>query len=586
MKNPLQKILASKYGWLLLLIILFGINFLASAFHSRLDLTREKRYTLSNPTKEVLNGLEDDLQIDVFLKGDFPSGFRKLANSTDEFLQLLKDRNGAKIHYEFISPQDEIPGANGVKYQDTLVAMGASPINLTVQVKAGQEQKFVFPVALVKYKGEQRLINLYSGGSRIISQVEINNAEALLEYNFLKIIDELIHPERPVVGYATGNGEPDLKGFDTYDLQQIVRQRYDFYTFNLTAQKIIPDQFNVFIIVKPSLQFTEEEKLKIDQYIMRGGHVLFFIDRLYAENDSLKFKPQTVAYDRDLNLTDILFRYGVRINPSLIMDLQCDFLSLVVGGTQENPQKEFLPWNYYPVFQSKNDHIINKNIGLVTGKFVNSLDTIQENNVRKTILLSSSPNSRIISTPALISLNENKIAPQDEKFRADNIPAAVLLEGKFTSFYKNRVGKITMDSLNKEGTPFKEESVNNAKIIVVGDGDMVLNEIIVNEGQSPMPLPMGWNRNAYQEYAEKTENARFFIPFANRNFLMNCLEYFTNKPGIIETGNKEIVLRLLNTEKVKKQKTTWQFINIALPVLLVIFFGFVYQQTRKRKYAA
>jgi gliding-associated putative ABC transporter substrate-binding component GldG len=262
------------------------------------------------------------------------------------------------------------------------------------------------------------------------------------------------------------------------------------------------------------------------------------------------------------------------------MDLQCDFLSLIVGGG-DNPQKEFLPWNYYPVFQSKDDHLINRGIGLIAGKFVNSVDTIKGNGIKKTILLSSSANSRIISTPALISLNENKTAPQDDKFKKSDIPVAVLLEGNFTSLYRNRAGKATLDSLQAAGMPFKQESDGLGKIIAAGDGNILLNEVDRQEG----PLPMGWNSSAYAEYKNQTENGKYFIPFANRNFLMNCLEYFTNKPGIIETGNKEIVLRLLDATRVKEQRTTWQFINIGLPVLLVILAGFIYQAVRRRKYA-
>jgi gliding-associated putative ABC transporter substrate-binding component GldG len=577
----LKKIMAAKYSWLVVLVALVAINLLSSLYHSRIDLTKEKRYTLSDATKRLLVELDEDMQIDVFLKGDFPSGFKKLANSTEEFVGLLKDRNSSKVHYRFISPQDEIPGTT-LKYQDTLGAMGASPINLTVQVKEGQAQKFVFPVALVTYKGQTRLINLYNGGNRFISQVEINKAEALLEYQFLKGMDEVVNPGKAVVGYSMGNGEPliDANAYDTYDLSQSIQSRYRLFTFNLNTQKFIPDDFSVFVIVKPSLQFTEDEKLKIDQYIMRGGNVLFFVDRLFAENDSLRFKPETVAYDRNLNLTDLLFKFGARINPDLVMDLQCDLLSLVVGGDQNNPQKEFLPWNYYPVFQSKDNHIINRGIGLIGSKFVNSIDTIQDPAIKKTILLSSSSNSRIISTPTLISLNENKTAPEDAKFKASDIPTAVLLEGNFTSLYKNRVGKSIMDSLQAAGLPFRAESGNAGKVILVADGDIVLNEIDREDG----PLPMGWNSAAYEEYKKETQDARYFIPFANRNFFMNCLEYCTNKPGIIETGNKKIDLRLLDSTRVKEQRTTWQFINIGLPVLLVLLAGFVYQAIRRRKY--
>ncbi|MBL7745574.1 MAG: GldG family protein, partial [Chitinophagaceae bacterium] len=208
MKNLAQKIFASKYGWLLLLIVLFVVNFLASLFHSRIDLTKEKRYTLSKATKELLNSLDDKVQIDVFLKGDFPAGFQKLANSTNDFMQLIKDRNSSKISYRFISPKDEIPGTNGVKYGDSLVSLGASPINLTVQLKEGQQQNYIFPVALMSYNGKQQLINLYGGSNRIISQNEINESEALLEYQFVSVLDKAVNTKRPSVGYSTGNGEP------------------------------------------------------------------------------------------------------------------------------------------------------------------------------------------------------------------------------------------------------------------------------------------------------------------------------------------------------------------------------------------
>jgi len=305
---------------------------------------------------------------------------------------------------------------------------------------------------------------------------------------------------------------------------------------------------------------------------MHGGKLLCFIDNLIAEQDSLRFKSETIAYDRNLNLTDLFFKYGVRINTDLVMDLQSDFMPFVVGGSADNPQYEFLHWNYYPLFESAGNNSINKNIGLVAGRFVNSMDTITAAGIKKTILLSSSDNSRMISTPALISLNENRNTQEDEKFKKKNIPVAVLLEGKFTSLYKNRISGLQKDSLGYYGTPYKDMSGSN-KIIIVADGDIVLNDISPKIG----PLPMGLNFF--------NMNTQYKYQFANRDFLLNCLEYFVNKPGIIETRNKDIVLRLLDSKKVNDQKTTWQFINIALPVLLIILVGFIYQQVRKRKYA-
>lgn len=567
----LQKIFNSRYGWLVMLAILVAINFLASIFHSRIDLTKEKRYTLSNATKDLVRKLDDDVQIDVFLEGEFPSGFRKLSNSTAEFLQLLKDQAGSKFNYRFISPLEKMPGTE-IQYGDSLVGMGAVPINLTVQKEEGQSSNIIFPTAVLRYKGRESLINLYQGNNRQTSQVDLNNAETLLEYQFAKTLDGLVHTDKPLIGYSVGNGEPTPADPRTADLQQTLQQNYQLFTLNLNRQPFIPDTFGVLVVVKPSLQFSEDEKLKLDQYVMGGGKLLLFIDGLIAEQDSLRFKTETIAFDRNLNLTDLLFRYGLRINTDLVMDLQCDFMPFVVGGTPENPQYEFLHWNYYPLFESKGNHIINKNIGLVAGRFVNSIDTINSPDIKKTVLLSSSANSRIISTPALISLNENRSVAEDEKFKKQNIPVALLLEGKFSSLFRNRISAAQQDSLSAYGMPFKDVSDDN-KMIVVADGDIVLNDFSPKQG----PVPMGLNYF--------TIGSQYEYQFANRDFLLNCLEYLVNNPVVIETRNKNIVLRLLDTQKVKEQKSTWQFINIGIPVLLIVLAGFIYQQVRKRKYS-
>jgi ABC-2 type transport system permease protein len=583
MKKWIDKIFASKLWWLPLLVVLFGINYLASVFHARLDLTKEKRYTLSKATKDLLKNLDEEVQIDVFLKGEFPSKFRKLTNSVGDFLKLLKESNSSKLSYTFISPEDEFPGVKGMKYADTLERMGAFPINLKAQVKTGESSSLAYPFAVMNYKGKQELITLFTVPSVSFSNSEspekvINSAEALLEYQFVKTLDGLISTEKPHVAYSVGNGEPsDAR---TYGIQDALSKNYQLGIFDLNKHTKIstdvndPGKIDIFISVKPSLQFTEEEKLKLDQFVMRGGKVILFIDNLIAEQDSLRFKAETIAYDRNLNLTDQLFKYGVRINTDLVMSLDCDYMPFGIGGNAENPQYEFLKWNYYPLFGSSSNNPITKNSGLVIGRFVNSIDTIATPGVKKTILLSSSPNSRIISTPALISLNENKNEPEDAKFKKSDIPVAILLEGKFTSIFRNRISKSQIDSLNASGSPFVDINKDVNKMIVVADGDMVLNDV------SPQKGPLSLGTNLY------TTGSQYDRQFANKDFLLNCLEYLVNKPGIIEARNKDIVLRLLDSQKVKEQKTTWQLINIALPVLIVILFGFAYQQIRKRKYAA
>ncbi len=570
----INKIFASKYWWLLLLVVLFGVNYLAAVIHARFDLTKEKRYTLSKATKTLVNGLQDKVQIDVFLKGEFPTGFRKLANTTKEFLALLKDRNGANINYQFISPTDET--ADGKIWGDSLVRLGAVPINLTVQKKAGQSSNIIFPVALIRYKERQSLINLYPGANGRISQEEINSAEALMEYQFAKGLDNITAEQKPGIAYATGNGEPVNER--AFDISQSLQKDFDFRTLNLKEQKKIPEAVKVLMIVKPVEQFSQQEQIKIDQFVMNGGKLLCFIDNLIAEQDSLAIKPETIAYDRNLGLTELFFKYGLRINPDLVMDLQCDVIPIVVGGTLENPQMEFLHWNYYPFLYSAG--VLKKSMGYVAGRFVNSIDTIAAKGIQKTPLLVSSPNSRIISTPALISLNENKDAPEDEKYKKNAIPVAMLLEGKFTSSFSNRLAKSQLDTLAASGIVFKNSSPDN-KIIVVADGDIVLNDVMPETG----PIPMGWNKYTYREYQQQSEFGKLFLPVANKDFLLNCIDLLVSNSAISETRNKDIVLRLLDSKKVEAQKSTWQFINIGLPVLLVILFGWVYQQIRKRKYA-
>jgi gliding-associated putative ABC transporter substrate-binding component GldG len=569
--KSINKIWSSKLWWLFLLILVVAVNFLASGFHSRLDLTKEKRYTLSNATKQLLKNLNEPVMIDIFLKGDFPSGFKKLSVSTSELLKEFKENGKRNIIYNFYEPDEMISVDR--RYADTLLSMGAAPINLTVQLKAGEQQQYVFPVAWIRYKDRSTLVNLYTGGKRVITPEELNSAEALMEYQFINAINKITEETKAFVGYAVGNGEP--AGPEVQDLiEGTLRPNYQLFTLNLPAQPSIPDTFKVLMIVKPTITFTEEEKFKLDQYVMRGGKIIWMIDDLAAEMDSLKLNARTVAFERNLNLTDQLFRYGARINPDLVMDLQCDFLPFIAGGTPENPQYEFLRWNYFPLFESKNNHPINKNLRLVSSRFVNSIDTVKAEGIKKTFLLQSSATSRKIGTPAIISLDENRNAPEDEKFKTNGIPVAVLLEGKFRSVYEGRVSKDKADTLNARGTPFIGKNNNDNKMIIIGDGDMALNDF---SPQQQQVLPMGLNKY--------TVGTNYEYQFANRDLILNCLEYMVNDVGIMETRNKDFVLRVLDTQKVSEQKLTWQIINIVVPLLLVILFGVIYQMVRKMKYS-
>ena len=566
--SVLNKIWKSKLWLLITIAVLVAVNLLASMYHTRIDFTNEKRFTLSTPTKKVLQKLDDVVQVDVFLKGDFPSGFKKLANSTNEILSEFKEIAGKKLQFRFISPEENVQGTN-IAWADTLGALGFYPINLTSQIKEGQQQQNIYPVAFVHYKQNVLPVMIYQGKTKAITYPEINSAEAMMEFNFISTIDKLLQTEKPMVGYTVGNGEPT--GYTVEDLvRNTLQQDYRFYTINPNSQPAIPKEFKVLFVVKPTQPFSDVAKFKLDQYVMNGGKIIFFLDKLNAELDSLQSKKgEVVAYDRGLELNDMLFKYGARINSDLVMDLQCDFLPFDVSG---NDQFELLPWNYFPVFETKSNHVINKNLGFVSGRFVNSIDTVGAEGVKKTILLSSSSNSRSVATPALISVLENVSEPEHEKFKKANIPVAVLLEGKFQSLFSNRLSQAMNDSLQNIGAIFMSQCIADNKMIVVADGDIVLNSVV----KGNQAIPMGMNPFTFGSQRE--------FAFANKDFLQNCLDYLINTSNLTEAKSKDYTLRLLDKKKVELGKTTWQVINILVPVILVLLFALLFQFIRKRKY--
>jgi ABC-2 type transport system permease protein len=566
MIKRMQTLFSGKWALPLSLVLLIGINWLASRLHYRVDFTNEKRFTLSAPTRKLLAQLDAPITVDVFLKGSLNSGFTSLSKTTEDMLDEFREIAGSNFQYHFINPAEPVEDTE-VSFGDTLNAMGLTPINLTSQVKDGQQQQLVYPYALVRYNDQVLPVSLYEGTKAFITQSELNSAEALLEYKFANALTKLTQPQKPMIAYASGQGE--VSGDASYDLvENVLRPNYNLFTLDLNKGAVIPDTFKLLLIVKPKTAFSAEAKLKIDQFVMRGGRLLLFVDKLEAEMDSLRSKNEVVAYDRGLELDDLLFKYGVRINNDLLMDLQCDFLPFAVNGKD---QYEFLHWNYFPLFESRSNHVITKGLGLVSGRFVNTIDTVEAEGIRKTVLLASSPNARTIATPALISGAENVNAPEDSKFKQANLPAAVLLEGRFRSLYRNRATEAMLDSLRAGGAMFQSECLNDNKIIVVADGDMVLNAFVKQQ-----PIPMGMN--------PFTVGSQYEYQFANNAFLQNCLDYLLDNNGLSAAKAKDYSLRLLDPKKVNTQKTGWILLNIVAPVLLVIVFGIGYNWWRKRRY--
>lgn len=576
MKSSINTI-AGRKGWLpLTILLLVLINWIGSKFHTRIDFTNERRFTLSSSTESILKNLDSTVDITVLLAGDVKSEFKKLSNSTRELLENFKNYGGNKIQYKFELPGEGLGDSLKANVFDSLIGMGLRPTNQQVQVKEGEgkTQRQIFPGAIIQYGGKSIAVDLLQGqvqknvfnSDDILDKQSLNSAEALLEYKFANAIQKLTQKEVPVVAYAYGNGEP-LYGFlPVHDVFETLGKNFIVDTVNIRSQPFINPEYAAVVIVKPTGKFTEDDKFKLDQYVMNGGRVLFFMDVLYAERDSLQ-NGELIAYSRDLNLNDLLFRYGARINTEILADKHSDKIAVEVGAVGGKSQKQLLPWPYAPLLQPGSDNVIVKNQADVLGQFANSIDTVDAPGITKTILLSSSGSAYTLPTPARIELNSLQTIEDVTKFNRKNIPVAVLLEGKFVSMYANRASQAQLDTLKNYNQTFQRESRFPGKVIVVGDADIVLNQVSESIG----PLPMGMNK-----YTK--------IQYANKDFFLNCTEYLADKKNILDARAKDYTLRLLDVKKTATQRSLWQMINIVVPILLVCFFAFGYQWWRKRKY--
>ncbi|MBS1641881.1 MAG: gliding motility-associated ABC transporter substrate-binding protein GldG [Bacteroidetes bacterium] len=566
----IQKILKSKL-WLLWLLIIATIVISISSYQfGKIDLTQEKRYTLSNATKEMLGNLNEDIEVEVFLDGELSSGFRKLKIATKELLDEYRDYSKGKLHFIIHKPGAGLNDSAKLNLYDSLIRLGIKPFNNQIKEKdeETQTERLIFPAALVKTNSRMYAVDLMSGKSGMDEESTLNYSEALLEFKFDDAIDKITKTEFPIVAYATGNGEPFNPTVKS--LFDVMRNNYRFGVMDLNAGILNADTIKALLIVKPSQAFTEQEKIKIDQYIMHGGKVIWLIDKLEASFDSLlRKKSDFVAFDKGLNLDDILFKYGVRINPDLLQDLNCARQPLVVGNMGGKPQIERVPFPYYPLLTSPSNHPISKNLDFVLSIFPSSIDTVKTTDITKTILLSTDTSSRTLGTPAIVSLQS--IASDDDlkTFNKSHVPVAVLLEGKFNSLYANRFTNAMKDSIQKLTDASFLTTSKPTQQIVISDGDLVTNVITESKGT----LPMGTQQ--FEEYT-----------FANKDFIINCMDYLVGNVGIMQTRNKEITLRLLNKNKLQEDKTLWQVINIGLPIFLILILGITLQWQRKKKFAA
>ena len=536
-----------------LFIILMVVNIVSQGFYNRIDLTTDNRYTLATVTKDILANIDKQLIVKVYLEGDFPSEFKRLQIETRQFLEELNAKNSF-IKIQFIRPNNQ---------RERLIKVGMIPSQLTVKEDGKLSNAIIFPWAEIVYKKKTNIVSLLPNGTAQSQEDQLETAVENLEFSFSNAIYKLQEEKQKKVAVLSGNEE--LLDIQLYSFLSEVTKKHRLAKFTLdsvasNSVKSLKDlqQFDLAIIAKPTESFTEKEKLVLDQYIMKGGKTLWMLENVQADTDSLFKDGKMLAYPRDLNLTDFFFSYGLRINATLIQDLYAAKIPLATGNIGNKPQFQNLNWFFHPLVSGNQTHAISKNIAPVRLRFTNQIDTLQ-NSLQKTVLLMSSMLTRKTGTPAIIALESIAKEPKEEDYSYGFQLFSLLIEGNFTSMYANRIKPFNIKKFSKKSS--------HNKMIVISDGDIGRNQL-----QKGKPFDLAQDKWTGEQ-------------FGNKDFLLNAVDYLLDDNGLIGLRNKSVQINLLDKERAYQEKTFWQFVNIVLPLLVLLTFGFVFQYIRKRTYS-
>lgn len=557
------------------------INIIGSYVFTRFDLTSEKRYTLSETTKETLRNLDDYVYFRVYLEGDFPAGFKKLRRETKEMLDEFRAYS-KYIDYEFVNPSEGSDPAEINENYKLLYQAGLNPTNLIDQNSDGStKQMIIWPGALVSYRNDKEIaVDLLENQLGQSSEEALNASMQHLEFQLLDAIKKVTRFMKPNIAFIEGHGE--LSEADVYDITQTLSQNYNVGRLEIDGKvdalmhRTEPDanghvkafpSFDAIIIAKPTEPFDEKDKFLIDQYIMHGGKVLWLVEPVYATMDSLTSQESTIGVEQDLNLDDMLFRYGVRLNRNLLLDMNCAALPIRTGQVAGQAQLEFYRWFYFPLVQAASSHPMVRNMNAIKLDFVSSMDaTTSEGEIVKTPLLKTSDYTKISGTPVFISLAMLRQTPDKRMFPSRSQNVAYLLKGTFPSLYANR---ITAEIEESEEMKFLPESVPTS-MIVVADGDIIRNQI---EVRTRKPLPLG-----YDQYTQNT--------YGNKAFIENAISYLVDGESLLDIRSREFKIRLLDPDKKVNQRLRWQMVNILIPTGLVILLGVVMSLIRKKRFGS
>ncbi len=541
------------------------IAVILSYFRIRLDLTEDKRYSLSGPAKKVLSELRNDVFVQVYLDGEMPIPFKRLKRSVREMLDEFRIASGSRVDYAFLNPSEGTDRKQREARYQALISKGLNPVNIqAADQEGGSSQKIIFPGMIVNYNGIEVPVNFLKNNPSAPPEENLLHSVEGLEYEMIQTISTLASDTIYKIAFLEGHGE--LSEPQVADITLNLARFFTIDRGKLAGDPDILDHYAAVVIAGPENEFPESDKFILDQYIMNGGKVLWLLEEVAVNADSL-VTGETEALIRTLNLEDQLFRYGVRINPAVVQDAECVMirLAMMTGGTRQ--QFVPAPWFYFPRLYPSQDHPVTRNLNRVKGEYVNYIDTVGlDGRIKKTILLSTSRLSRILSPPFKISLRDAETTPDEREFNRSKLPAAVLLEGVFPSAFRNRMtGDLTTD----KGFKPRTESVPS-KMIVIADGDIIRNEVR-QTGSNITHYPLGQDIYTGEMYG-------------NRDFIINCLNYLVDDNGIMELRSRELKLRMLDRAKIKNGRLKWQLINIALPPLLVIAAGVIFSYFRKKRY--
>ena len=567
-KNIAQKSSKGKdiLSLLVLVFIIVLMNFLASFYFKRFDLTSEKRYTLATSTKTLLQNLDDEVYLKVYLNGDFNPGFTRLRNEAREILDGFRAYANGHIQYEFIVPGDGLTKEESINLEKQLYQKGLIPETVSIRTKDKTSENVIWPGAIVTYKGRESVWQIFTRQSPGIDpETCINKTVEELEYSLTNTIRKLQRTKKAEVTFIQGHRELDT--IAQYDFMRSLSEYYDVNQTTIPKGRELSalKGSDAIVISQPDTSFTDKEKYVIDQFIMNGGKVLWLIDPVSTNRDSLRKGGFTMGINRPLEIEDMLFKYGVRLNPVLIQDRQCGYLKMNTGFQKGQAKFEMFPWLYTPLILSNSDHPIVKNLDLIKFDFASTLDTVSAKGIKKTILLKTSRYTKTQPTPARVFLAMVTMPIKESQFINSYQPVACLLEGEFSSFVEYRLPTAL---LNDSNFKYKDKSKFN-KMIVVSDGDVARNDF---NGATGQIYPLGFDRNTQQV-------------FANKTFLLNCINYLLDDEGMLQLRSREVKLRLLDRKKIESQRSKWQMVNVALPLVILIVLALVQFYIRKKKYA-